>query len=118
MSDPRTRNPGTFEMQVQNGDAGIVLRLSGEFDLACEEAFRDRAAQMPSGAEVLIDLRELTFIDSTGIRLIVELWQRSNNDGIDLAILPGPPDVQRVFQITGLDEVLPISNRAADQTEE
>jgi anti-anti-sigma factor len=105
-------------MQVLNGGPGIVLRLSGEFDLACEEGFRHRAAQVSSGTEVLIDLRQLTFIDSTGIRLIVELWQRSKGDGIDLAILPGPPEVQRVFQMTGLDEVLPLADRTGDQAEQ
>jgi hypothetical protein len=51
--------------------------------------------------------REATFLDSSGLRLIVEVYMASAADGFELAIVPGPPDVQRAFDVTGLSSRLP-----------
>jgi anti-sigma B factor antagonist len=55
---------------------------------------------------VMLDLRELTLLDSTGLRLIVTASRTARARHIRLELLPGPPAVQRVFEITGTEAAL------------
>ena len=56
----------------------------------------------------MLDLAELDFIDSTGLRLILELHGEAAQDGFTLALVPGGDAVQRVFDVTGTADVLPV----------
>ena len=56
---------------------------------------------------VVVDLRRLTFVDSTGLRLLLRWTAAAREDGIDLGIVPGTPPVQRVFALTGTSGLLP-----------
>jgi anti-sigma B factor antagonist len=94
-----------FEVRVDEDGGTVTLSFSGELDLATaattqedlERALRDGAAQ------VVVDLTDLTFIDSTGIALFV-LAKREYGDG-RLRFLPSKSSaVRRVLAITGLDE--------------
>ena len=88
------------------------MPLEGELDfgtafdaeLRLEEAMR-RAERL------VIDLGPLTFIDSTGLGVIVEAHQRARREGVTLEILPGPRQVQQVFEVSGLLDALPFSER-------
>lgn len=55
----------------------------------------------------MLDLSQLTFIDSSGIHVVLELQKRSTHQMIRLVIVPGPRAVQRPFEILGLADVLP-----------
>jgi anti-sigma B factor antagonist len=59
---------------------------------------------------VVIDLRQLTFMDSTGVAALVAADRYARRDGWSLAIVKGPPQVQRVLEICGLTEVLPLAD--------
>jgi anti-sigma B factor antagonist len=59
----------------------------------------------------LLDLRELTFMDSSGLRLILEWHARARVNGISLALVPGPAIVQRVFELAGVLDQLPFEAR-------
>jgi anti-anti-sigma factor len=59
----------------------------------------------------LLDLRELTFMDSSGLRLILEWDARARVNGISLALVPGPAIVQRVFELAGVLDQLPFEAR-------
>ena len=50
-----------------------------------------------------LDLSELDFLDSTGLHLLMRLRGRCEAQGLDLKLVPGPPGVQRLFEITGTD---------------
>ena len=90
-------------------DGGLVkLVLRGELDLSTvakveEELRRAEAAEPPV---LVMDLAGLTFLDSTGLRLIVTADQRARDQGRRLTVVKGPDTVQRVFSITRLDERL------------
>lgn len=56
---------------------------------------------------MVLDLRGLTFIDSSGLRSIIDLWRRSQEDGFDLTIVRGRPSIAQIFELVGLDGVLP-----------
>jgi anti-anti-sigma factor len=86
----------------------VVATLTGELDLPAADAAYDhidRAAR-EAGALVL-DMSGLTFIDSSGLRLVVRLHVGASDGAFALSIVPGPANVQQVFEIVGLIDVLP-----------
>jgi anti-anti-sigma factor len=75
---------------------------TGELDLATASSV-DREVRALRGAgfdRVVLDLRRLTFIDSTGLRTLLSLRNDAKRDGHTLALVPGRPEVQRVFELT------------------
>jgi anti-sigma B factor antagonist len=87
-----------------------IIRLYGEFDLSSEKRFREELETLldRETATLVIDLRELTFMDSTGLRAMISLHHLAAEEGFDHAVLCGEGSVRRVLEETGLDEVLPI----------
>jgi anti-anti-sigma factor len=70
----------------------------GEVDLVTTGAIRGRVA---------LDLRGVTFLDSSGVRLALELRESSRADAWEFAIIEGPAAVQRIFELTSVRSVLP-----------
>lgn len=80
-----------------------VVSVSGEIDLATVDRVERVAADALASAEsVALDLREVTFIDSTGLRLLLELDDLAMAGGRALTLLPGAT-VTRLLELTGLD---------------
>ena len=103
-----------FSVQTSNGGGVHRVRLVGEFDLAAvEEARSALISPGPRGADLEIDLRPLTFIDSSGVGVLVAICQENERSARTIRIIPGPEGVQRVFEILGLAERLPFSGRPA-----
>lgn len=97
-------------------DGGVrVIVLTGEFDLAGVQAFESELSKLEAaGGDVLVvDLGGLDFMDSSGLRALVMADQRATKAGRRLAIVPGPPSVRRVFEITQLDERLDLVESAS-----
>jgi len=82
--------------------------LRGELDLSTIERVEEaiERAELTGAPLVVIDLRALTFLDSTGLRTIVTADQRARRAGRRLVVRKGPETVHRVFTITRLDERL------------
>ena len=57
-----------------------------------------------------LDLSRLDFIDSTGLRLILDRDAEARRDGFTLALIPGPPAVERIFELTKTRTHLPFIN--------
>jgi anti-anti-sigma factor len=95
----------------------VVVRLSGDFDLLAVEPFNvevERAAAMAEEA-VVVDLRELTFIDSSGLRAILDGHARIAARGVEVTFLKPAGRLMRVFEVTGTDRLLPFDDaRAAE----
>ena len=98
-----------FDMVVEKDGAVQLVRLSGEFDMLYERRFDQVIREHPLDgiAKVILDLSDVTFIDSTGLRSILRYWNDVRRRGFELAIVPGSPQVQRVLAATGVDKVLP-----------
>lgn len=99
-----------LETQSANGRAHIAL--SGELDISSAARVEDELAslQAQSPAMLVLDLRELEFMDSTGLRLIVRADEAARAGGTRFVIVRGPEPVQRVFQIVGLDTRLEMTD--------
>ncbi|MDA0180217.1 STAS domain-containing protein [Solirubrobacter phytolaccae] len=83
------------------GDA-IVVVPAGEIDLATVDRVGREVeeAHADSECEIVLDLRDIRFIDSTGIRLVVQLARDLNGR---FAVVRGGGEVARVFDLVGLD---------------
>jgi anti-sigma B factor antagonist len=95
---------------VEHGSE-TVLALSGELDIASSpvlEAELDRNAVR--GRLIVVDLRRLEFIDSTGLGVLVKAHEKSRDDGYRFAVVQGTGQVQRLLRLTGLADQLPIAD--------
>ena len=94
--------------EAHRGEDMTRFALAGEFDLSnaaqVEDALKELERDRP--ALLVLDLRELTFMDSTGLRVMVSADARARDDSRRLAVVQGPEPVHRVFRITGLDDHL------------
>lgn len=102
---------GPLHCEIQDVVAGgwHTLRIAGELDLA-SSTLLDSATERISmtGVDgIALDLSEVSFIDSTGVRAIIVLDKRCQERGTEFRIIPGSSVVQRVFEVCGLLEVLP-----------
>jgi ABC-type transporter Mla MlaB component len=69
-------------------------------------------AALADAQHIDIDLRELEFLDSSGLRVIVEIHNAAEERGFTYRIIPGPPQVHRTFVLTGLDKVLVFASQS------
>jgi anti-sigma B factor antagonist len=99
-----------FEIQVESGNGRAVVRLTGEFDLAATEAVENALVSVENGTvhEIVLDLRGITFLDSTGLRTITSADHRAREAGRVLKIVRGPEQVQKLLYVTGMDKILPL----------
>jgi anti-anti-sigma factor len=104
-----------FRVEAHTDDEALRLALEGELDLASITTFEDHLRRAEAGGPELlvIDLSDLAFIDSSGLRALVMADERARSEGRRLAIVPGPPPVRRVFEITKLDERLELVDDAS-----
>jgi anti-anti-sigma factor len=98
-----------FRVDVALEHDTIRVRPLGELDVATIGTLRERVYEaMKAGTRRLIlDLRETTFVDSSGLHLAVETYEWALGNGAEFAIIPAPPHVQRTFDVAGLTTRLP-----------
>jgi anti-anti-sigma factor len=107
----RPGNP--FAVDVRHEGGRLVLAPSGELDIATVERIRGLLDERRPGEALELDLRGLRFLDTSGLQFVVEAQRRAREEGYRLHLRPGPANVQRVFEIAGLDRVLPFEADAA-----
>jgi anti-anti-sigma factor len=90
------------------GSAEIVV-VRGEIDLATADAVRaDLRAALERSGNVVLDLREVTFMDTQGLAVVIETQQSSAADRTRFAITRAPDHVHRLFDMIGLTPRLTI----------
>jgi anti-sigma B factor antagonist len=95
-----------FELTVSSDDGVRVVAISGELDLDTMGELNAALAVDEGLATTVIDLRGLTFIDSSGVSGVLAAARRARDAGARLVCVPGPAPIQRVFELTGVDTVL------------
>lgn len=100
--------PGDFDISTQRLDSALVVAPRGEIDLATVPLVREAVErELEPGKDIVIDLREVGFMDTSGLRYVLELVDRSSRDGFEVRLVRGPSAVQRVFEVSGLEPRLP-----------
>ena len=90
-----------FSVTRRASGEAVVVAPVGEIDLATVDALAQAlAAAREEAQSVVLDLREVTFMDSAGLRLVLE----TSRAGAEFAVVRGPREVQRLFDLVGLDE--------------
>jgi anti-sigma B factor antagonist len=95
-----------FRVDVRaDGPAGVIA-VSGELDLASSAELELELTRMiDSGSELIVlDLRDLEFMDSTGLSTLVKAHQQAAGAGKRFGVVRGPQQVQRLLSLTGVDE--------------
>lgn len=99
-----------FSVVVHNQGGASVLAVSGELDLRTSPELEEQLARaFDSGAElVILDLRQIEFMDSTGLRVLLGAHQRANESGRRFALVRGADQVERVLTLTGVRDLLTV----------
>jgi anti-anti-sigma factor len=99
-----------FRVDVRNEGRAAVVVVSGELDLASGPELEQVIERVRGTATELlvIDLRELDFMDSTGLSIIVKAHQRFVEDGRRIGLVRGTAQVQRLLDLTGVADRLPL----------
>jgi|1185.fasta_scaffold230538_1 anti-anti-sigma factor len=96
-----------FRCAVELSGEVVVVRLRGELDLAgvgeLDRLLEDAAVRR--ARRVVVDLRELRFVDSTGLRRLIGIREHLAPSA-EVVFVPGPEAVQRVLSLTGFERVL------------
>jgi anti-sigma B factor antagonist len=108
-------DPTGFSISISERDGRAVVVIRGELDLATapdlDTALNDR---LDAGQDVVVDLRELEFMDSTGLRVLVSAHTRvegSDQSFLIVRPLPGAP-IERILTVAGVEKVLELIDDA------
>jgi anti-sigma B factor antagonist len=101
-----------FRVEVRSEDHATVISVSGELDLASSPVLEEELERVAgSNAEVVIvDLRKLEFMDSTGLSVLVRAHQRAEEQGRRLGLVNGSQQVQRLLTLTGVADRLTLAD--------
>jgi len=105
--------PPPFSLDVgSDGDGRTTLTVSGELDIASADAFTSAVAGRLAAGAVLLDLRQLTFMDSTGVRALNTALRVASEHGHDLRVAAGmQPSVAQILELTGMIGLLSLEER-------
>ena len=99
--------PPDFSWTARPQGPGVTrVSLSGELDMLSASCLGDALAAARGNMAVILDLGQLTFMDSSGLHAILTARNRLSEAGCRLVILRGSHQVQRVFEVSGVDGVL------------
>ena len=101
-----------FRVEVRTDGRAAIITVSGELDLASAPSLASEIEQASrsDSALLVLDLRGLEFMDSTGLSVIIKAHQRLSEQGRDLCLIRGPQQVQRLLDLTGVAERLQLVN--------
>jgi anti-sigma B factor antagonist len=94
---------------VQAGERAYVVSVTGELDLySTPLLIAELDALAPDGPEIVLDLGEVTFIDSTGLGAILLTVRRLRETGGDMALVCANPTTLKLLTMVGVDRVVPV----------
>ena len=101
-----------FRVEANSEGQARVLAVSGELDLAAASSLEEELGRaLQSGSEVIVvDLKNLDFIDSTGLSVLVRAHQQAQESGLTLGLVNPGAQVDRLLSLTGLAQRLTLSD--------
>jgi anti-sigma B factor antagonist len=95
----------TLSLHTYQEPDSVRVAVSGELDLSSALTFEEELRRIEEQSQprlLVLDLRSLKFMDSTGLRLILSAHARAINRGRKLVIVQGSDAVRRIFRLTGV----------------
>jgi anti-sigma B factor antagonist len=104
-----TQHAEPFTCHVTSEREQVVVAPRGELDMATVGALEQELKSLRDAgfAALVLDLRGLSFMDSSGLHLVMRWAADASNDGFKFELEPGPAPVQRIFELAALNETLP-----------
>lgn len=101
--------PDDFEVMVVGGNGEAVAYVVGEVDLNTRDRLMEALILASADSNrLVIDLSRTTFIDSTGLKALVDVWRSCVDAGVEVVLREPSSAVMRTLQIVGLADLLPI----------
>lgn len=100
--------PDKFELRIENHDDLSIVYISGELDLESASQMREAMAPLVELKDrgLTMNLRDLKYIDSTGIGIIVSVLKARHANGGSFRVEAMPPSIRRLFDMTGITPYL------------
>jgi anti-sigma B factor antagonist len=107
-SGPATGEFEPFRVDVEPERDSVRVVPVGELDIATVEKLRTEVDRLREAgfANLILDLRGVRFLDSTGLRLVLELDAAAREGSQELQIIRGSAVVQRIFEVTQVSDRL------------
>ena len=102
-------HPPRFGLDIVPDRAQVTVRVAGELDIATGPRLHDAVENLRAcgWSAIALDLGELTFIDSTGLALVLALCHGPAVDGGEIAIAVSCPALERLLTVSKLEHALP-----------
>ena len=99
-----------FSIRVDREGDKVFIALFGDFNLSYQGEFEEALSELDRErvTSVVVDLSGLTFMDSTGLFLLLNLWKRCHREGIGIVFEGGSQEIQDLFEVTAMDQILPV----------
>jgi stage II sporulation protein AA (anti-sigma F factor antagonist) len=109
MNPPAADDPGSLSCEVVPERDAVRVRPIGSLDMATGRVLEQQLNELREAGfrRMIVDLGSLSFMDSTGLKIALKWHEAAQQDGFEIGFAPGPPSVQRVFELTGMSEHLP-----------
>jgi anti-sigma B factor antagonist len=110
--EPFASEPVPFTCEVVPERDAVHVRPVGALDVATAPTLDAEIAHLRDAGfrRIVVDLRKLDFMDSSGLRALLTLHARASSDGFELGVVRGNPSVHRVFEVTGTKDLLPFTD--------
>jgi anti-anti-sigma factor len=102
-----TYKPPPFGIELARDGTTATVAILGELDISTTPELTEGLRSLEPGyATLVVDLSRCTFFASSGISILLEESHRAKEEGFELVVIKAPPEVQRMFDLAGLDDKL------------
>jgi anti-sigma B factor antagonist len=99
----------TFTAEVERRAGAAIVAMTGDLDIAVETQATAELEHAIEGADVLVaDLRRLAFLDSTGVRVLIEAHMRAEEAGVRFGVVRGGGMIARLLEVTRIGDRFPV----------
>jgi anti-sigma B factor antagonist len=92
-------------IEVRRERDHVIMAVAGEIDIATVAQLRERLFELADGGQsVIVDLSQVSFVDSTGLGALVGAAKRAAANGGGLYVVGARPQIRQLFRVTGLDK--------------
>jgi anti-anti-sigma factor len=101
-TEPEPSDLAQFRIEVEPARDAVRVAPVGEVDLATVDELREEIDRLSEAGftRLVLDLRQVLFLDSTGLRLILDLDANARTNGWEFTLVRGTKSVQRIFDVT------------------
>ena len=95
-----------FDKKIVNEDNLQTIKLIGDLDVYSEDDFKTFIdEEVDPNKDITIDLKDLEYLDSTGLGMFMNIYKMVNDNGKDIKIINAKDNIQKLFKITDLTDL-------------